>query len=569
MATQTFCISAGHPLAAGIARDVLQDGGNAVDAGVAAAIALSVLHCEQVQLGGIAPMILRMAADGRTRVIDGVGRWPARTDAEVFRSTHRGRIPPGVLRTVVPGAPAAWITALRHFGTRGLAELIAPSVRLAAEGFPVHAEMATVVAGLRRFFHSYPENQRLWLPGGEPPAEGTMIRFPELAATLEALAAADRAGAAAGGREAGLSAAEALFYRGEIAEMMICHVADVGGWLDREDLAGHRCRIEEPLATRIFGGTLHACGPWSQGPALAQALAIFEAAGVWRGEAGDPAARLHAIAQALDLALADREAFYGDPDFVEVPLAALLSAEAVARRAAGIAPLQAFGALPEPSLPGGFVPPRPARSNRTGESDIARDTSVIAVADVAGNVFCATPSDAAADAPAVPGLGFVISTRGSQSHAEAGHPAAAAPGRRPRVTACPTLHVADDGRVLCGGGPGGDRQLMAMAQVLALHLGTGADLATAVAAPRVFPQSAPQSTSPHLAFPGLLLVEEGLDQAAVAGLAARGHRIKTVPATGLGVPSLCLVATGPGGAEAVGDPRRDSGQVIGPEEPAA
>lgn len=566
MTTQSFAISAGHPIAAGIACDVLREGGNAVDAGVAAAIALSVLHCEQVQLGGIAPMILRMAADGRTRVIDGVGRWPARTDAAVFRSTHRGRIPFGVLRSVVPGAPAAWITALRHFGTRGLAELLAPAVHLAAEGFQAHAEMATVVGRMHRFFHGYPENRRIWMPGGEPPALGTTIRFPELAATLGALADADRAGTASGGRDAGLSAAEAMFYRGEIAEAMVRHVAEEGGWLDRADLAAHRCRIEESVATRVFGGTLHTCGPWSQGPALAQALAILEAAGFSRPGDADPAARLHTIAQALDLALADREAFYGDPDFVAVPLAALLSAETVARRAACIAPLEAFGVLPEPSLAGGFAPPRPGRRDRTGDGDIARDTSVIAVADTAGNVFCATPSDAAADAPAVPGLGFVVSTRGSQSHVEEGHPAAAAPGRRPRVTACPVLYVADDGHVLGGGGPGGDRQLMAMAQVLARYLGTGTDLAAAVAAPRVFPQSAPQSTSPHLSLPGLLLVEEEVDPATVAGLADRGHKIRTVSATGFGAPSVCLVATGPGGVEAIGDARRESGQMIGPGE---
>ena len=543
-----FSVSAGHPTAAEIAAEVLRDGGNAVDAGVAACIALTVLQAEQVQLGGIAPMMLRMA--GEVHVLDGVGRWPAAADAAQFRQLHRGRIPQGILRSVVPGAPAAWVAALTRWGTRGLAQLAAPAARLAAEGFAVPVEMATVVGGLLRFFAAWPENRRIWFTDGQPPRAGQRIRFPGLAATLQALIEADRAGAARGGRLAGLQAAEALFYRGEIAAQMADHVAAEGGWLTRADLARHRCRIEAPVAARALGGTLFTCGPWSQGPALALALRIHAAWGL-RSDA-----ELHGLTAALDLALADREAFFGDPDFVDVPLEALLSDASVAARAALIDPDRAFARLPPAS--NGHAP----EATPAAEEEIARDTSVVAVIDGAGDAFAATPSDAAADGPAVPGLGFVISTRGSQSRTEPGHPAALAPGKRPRVTACPVMHLSDSGRLLAGGGPGGDRQLLAMAQVLARHLGRGEPLPQAIAAPRVFSQSAPQSSTPHLAMPGRLQVEEGCDPALVAALAAKGYRVVPVVPGGLGSASLCLVASGPGGLEAHGDPRRASGQIV-------
>jgi gamma-glutamyltranspeptidase/glutathione hydrolase len=191
------------------------------------------------------------------------------------------------------------------------------------------------------------------------------------------------------------------------------------------------------------------------------------------------------------------------------------------------------------------------------------DTSVVAVVDAEGNVCAATPSDSAADGPVVPGLGFVISTRGAQSHAESGHRARVAPGVRPTVTACPMLFVSSDGRVIAGGGPGGDRQLQAMARVLARHLAWGRSLVDAAAAPRVFTQSAPTSNSPHLAFPGWVLIEQDVPDAEAEALAARGHRVARIPSKGALSPSVCLVETGAAGYAAVGDPRRQCGLQSG------
>lgn len=548
-----YAISAGHDRAAAIAQDVLKSGGNAVDAGVAACIALTVLHSEQVQLGGVAPMIVRMAGDGRVRVLDGVGRWPALADRLHFQTSCRGRIPMGILRTVVPAAPAAWITALERFGTMRFADLAEPAHRLAGEGFPAHRDLAETTSQFGKYYAQFPGNAAIWMPQGVPVVEGQIFRNPDLAAVLSRMIEADRSER---DRSAALRAVHALFYTGSIADQMIAHVEACQGWLQRSDLAAHATRVEPAVAAEVFGGTLYSCGPWSQGPALAQALMILERYGI----PPEPAAQAHAVIEAANLALSDREGHYGDPDFVDVPLAGLLSGNHAANRAAMIDPDRAFGQLPPPGLSGGWMP----RTARPASGAPSLDTSVVAVVDGAGNVFAATPSDSSLDGPVVPGLGFVISTRGSQSHVEADHPAALAPGKRPRVTTCPILFRSSTGRILAGGGPGGDMQLQAMVQVLTRHLGLGEPLAAAVAAPRAFSQSVPSSSSPHVAFPGRVTVEDDMPETTVAGLTARGHKVQRAPAAGVNRASICLVGAGPGltDRDAVGDPRRHSGQRV-------
>ncbi len=561
MTRRPALVSAGHAEAARIAAAVLDVGGNAVDAGVAASIALCVLHSEQVQLGGVAPMLVRMAHDGKTHAIEGAGRWPAATDAGHFEREHRGRIPHGILRSVVPAAPDAWITALRRFGTKGFAELAEPAAALAADGFAVHDDLVSCTTQFERYYRRYAENTRIWLPRGEPLRLGDWFRQPDLAATLTRLIDADRSAAARDGRDAGLAAVGDLFYRGAIADAMVRHVEALGGWLAHRDLAQHHTPVVPATAAAVCGGTLHTCGFWSQGSALSQALQILEQAGV---DAIDPASPdfAHRVIEALKLALADREAFYGDAVVVALTRERLLARGHAAERAARI-----DAGLATPGLPaaGGaaHVPASPdeSRSQRGAHDAGSVDTSVVAVIDADGNVFAATPSDASFDAPAVPGLGFVISTRGAQSFVEPAHPAALGPGRRPRVSAGPVLFEGADGRLIAGGGPGGDFQLQAMVQVLARHLLHGSALVEAVGAPRVFTQSAPASSEPHLAFPGRVLVEDGAPAGVFDGLTQRGHKPVHDQLHGSARPSICLVARSADGArgESIVDPRRAGG----------
>ena len=555
-----YCVSAGHPEAARIAASVLEDGGNAVDAGVAACIALSVLQSEQVQFGGISPIIIKWAGQTAVRVFDGVGRWPAATRPEVFREKYRGRIPVGAARTVVPGAVGAWLTALKQFGTMRFCRLAEPAAKLANDGFPAQRELVDAVGATTRGLRKYPENTRIWMPNGKVPELGDLITYPKLARTIGRMIDSDRR---ASDRESGLESVYNLFYRGEIAGEMVSHVVREGGWLAAEDLATHTTTIEDATPARISSGTLFTCGPWSQGPALSQALMILE-----RSTHGisveDESAFLHHVLEALKLALADREAFYGDPDFSDIPMGRLLRDSYALSRARLIDDETAHPALPPPGLPGISGPATQERTVDNGE--VSLDTSVAVVVDTEGNVFAATPSDAANDGPVVPGLGFVVSTRGHQSFVEPGHPAVAAPGRRPRVTACPMLFVLDNGRVIAGGGPGGDYQLQAMTQVLARHFFRGETLEDAIAAPRVFTQSAPSSSSPHLLFPGRVSVEDEVPEDAFEDLVRRGHKAVRTPAAGLGKASLCLVSAYEGTFHAPADPRRESGQILSGEQ---
>ncbi|MAZ04316.1 MAG: gamma-glutamyltransferase [Sneathiella sp.] len=558
----SYAVSVGHDVAAEIARDVLEAGGNAVDAGVAASVALTVLHSEQVQFGGVAPILLYLADENRYISIEGAGRWPASATPDYFREKHRGRIPQGILRTVVPAAPDAWLTALARFGTMSFADLAAPAQALAADGFPAHDDLVSCSTQFERYYQRMSEdNARLWLPEGAPVAAGQIFRLPELAKTIGLLIDADRNAARKSGRAAGLQAVHDVFYEGEIAEAMIRHVQACDGWLTRADLTAHRTPVVEATGADVFGGRLYTPASWTQGPALSQALQILDSGGIAR-LAPQSVEACHMVIEALKLALVDREAYYGDPDFVDVPMEALLSPAYAATRAAlidmaaAIHPLPPAGDIAERSMKS---PPAPAPD----EEAMTLDTSVAAVIDGAGNIFASTPSDPSFDGPVVPELGFVISTRGAQSYVEAGHPACLAAEKRPRVSAYPMIFRGANGRHIAGGGPGADLQLQAMTQVLASHLAHDLGLSEATKAPRVFTHGVPASTEPHLSFAGKVVIEDELPETTLTALAALGHKASHGKASGIAKPSICLVARDPDGAlEAVGDPRRASGQHL-------
>lgn len=559
----SYAVSVGHDIAAGIAADVLGAGGNAVDAGVAASIALTVLHSEQVQFGGVAPILVYIAKENRYFSIEGAGRWPASANPDYFEENHRGRIPQGILRTVVPAAPDAWLTALERFGTTSFADLAAPAEALAANGFPAHEDLVACSTQFERYYRRISDdNARIWLPDDAPVEIGQTFRLPELANTIRILIDADKKGASTTGRKGGLQAVRDAFYKGEIADAMIRHVKAYDGWLSHADLAAHHTPVANPIEARVFGGSLFTPGSWTQGPALSQVLQILESAGI-ADQAPQSIGACHIIIEALKLALVDREAYYGDPDFVDVPFDILLSPDYAAHRAALISMEEAIQPLPAAGEIGMGVTPKRVAPDAPGEKAITLDTSVAAVIDGTGNIFASTPSDPSFDGPVVPELGFVISTRGAQSYTAAEHPARLRAGKRPRVSAYPLIFRDAAGRHIVGGGPGADLQLQAMAQALTHHLAHGFSLKDAVKSPRIFTHSVPASTEPHLSFAGKVVGEEEIPEATLTALSARGHKAVHGKTGGISQPSICLVSCDPDGKlEAVGDPRRASGQRI-------
>ncbi|MCY4500671.1 MAG: gamma-glutamyltransferase, partial [Alphaproteobacteria bacterium] len=265
---------AGHYLATEAGFAMLEAGGNAVDAGVAAGIALGVVHSDQVQFSGVAPMLIYIAERDEVVSIAGLGYWPKGASLELFRDRHGGTIPVGLLRTVVPAAPDAWITALARFGTMSFEEVAAPAIRYAREGFTVHPVMAKFIARNRDRYRMWPGNAAIWLKDGEPPAVGDLLVQADLAATLQYMA--DEESAASGDRRDGLRAARDAFYAGDIASKIVAYHEANGGLLTAADLAGYRTPVEAPVSIGFEGVRVYSCRPWCQGPALLQMLRILE-----------------------------------------------------------------------------------------------------------------------------------------------------------------------------------------------------------------------------------------------------------------------------------------------------
>lgn len=515
-------VSAGHYLAAMAGFSVLEAGGNAVDAGCAAGMALGVLQPDLVNVAGVAPIVIRMA-DGTVETIAGLGHWPRSLPADLFMREHGGKIPVGVLRTVVPAAPDAWITALERHGTMGFPEIAQYAIRFARDGFAMNHLLAFSIGSKVEEYERWPQNAAIFLPGGAVPAIGDNFRQADLGRTLQYMS--DQA-AAAGGREAGLRAAHDAFYRGDIAREIVAFQQREGGYLSMSDMAEYRSRIEPAVRRHWRGHEVITCGPWCQGPSLLQALLLVERVGI-EGMAHNAPEYLHVLMECVKLAMADREYHFGDPEFVDVPIDHLLSPATIARRAAQVRAGHACAEMPGPlDAPGGALGfPRAAAALPQMDAD----TSYACAVDRWGNAFSATPSDGSSTAPVVPGLGLIPSCRGSQSRPDPAHPAGVAPGKRPRLTPNPAMVVLKDGGVMPFGTPGGDVQIQAMLQVLLNTLHFGMELQEAIEAPRVASYSFPSSFAPFEYYPGRMAVEGRIPQATRDALAAMGHEVKDWP----------------------------------------
>ncbi len=516
---------AGHYLAAQAALQILEAGGNAIDAGVAGGIALGVVQSQYVNVAGVAPIMVYLAAEKRVETISGLGPWPRAVTPDLFQHDHGGDIPEGVLRTVVPAAPDAWITALARYGTMGFAEVAAAAIRFAAEGFVMYPHMAQMIALQAEDYGRWPSNAAIYLPGGEPPRVGEIFVQTDLAASLQYMADEER-GAAKSGREAGLEAARAAFYRGDISVAILRYHRENGGLLSADDLADYRSAVEAPVRAAFEGIDVYTCGPWCQGPVLLQALSLLRAEEL-RAFGHNSIDYVHTVAEALKLAFSDRERYYGDPRFVDVPLDHLLSAEYCAAQRGRITPERAMVEDAAAAQPGEPVPPG--------------DTSYVAVIDKYGNAFSATPSDVSHDTPVIPGTGLCPSSRGSQSWADPEHASGVAPAKRPRLTPNPALAIHEGHFVMPFGTPGGDVQCQAMLQALLNIVVFGMNPQAAVEAPRFATHNSPDSFEPHSAHPGRLSLEGRFPEAIGQDLAARGHDIHTWPDWTYLAGAVCMI----------------------------
>jgi gamma-glutamyltranspeptidase/glutathione hydrolase len=551
-------VASGHYLASVAGLRILERGGNAIDAGVATGICLNVLQPDWTSFGGVAPIIVYLAQRGEVATISGLGRWPRRARLEYFRD-ELGEIPEGVQGAIVPSACDAWLTALARFGRLTLAEVLAPALEL-AEGFPVSADLARHLATFHANLRRWPSSRAYLRPDGTPLQPGDTLRQPELAATFRALLEAERAGAHLG-RAAAIMAARDRFYMGDLADRMADFSRREGGFLEYADLAEFSVRVEPPVRSTYRGYEVYACGPWCQGPVLPQTLNILEHFDLASLEHNSPR-YLHLVMEALKLSFADRHAWYGDPDFVDVPIDALLDKGYAGRQAQRIDLARAFPAMPDPGdlgrRPPGAVPAATPPGPLGPPGVPATDTTYCCVVDDEGNGFSATPSDPIRSSPIVPGVGVVLSPRGSQSWLDPAHPASLQPWKRPRLTPSPALLLKQGRLAMVFGTPGGDVQPQAMVQLVAGVVDFGLDPQAAIEAPRLASESFPGSFFPHHYNPGLVRAESSLPEATLAALGALGHRVEPWPErTHLAGALCCIQVDGPWGRLAAGaDPRR-------------
>jgi len=571
---KNHAVSSGHTLASEAAFEILEAGGNAVDAGVAAGITLGVVHCELVNVAGVAPIILKMADSNEVITIDGLGTWPAAASAEYFAREHQEQIPSGIKRTVIPAAPASWIKALDQFGTISFGEASAAAIRAARDGFATFELLSDFISTHEEKYRTFPSTAEIYLSRGRAPKVGETFVQRDLADTLSYMV--DQEAATRGSRSDGLKAARDAFYVGDIAVTIANYHADNDGFLTREDLAGYEVRYEKPLNVRFAEYDFYSCGPWCQGISLAQALATLDQIDVDALEHNSPA-YIHQLTEIYKLTFADRERWVTDPEFADVPVAPMLSHSYLESRLALIDPGKAWPEMPpagDPAngiatiaanmthstelLPGGEA--HATKPQEPADAPSSADTSHVCVIDKHGNMFAATPSDTSKDSVVIPGTGLCVSSRGSQSRGIVGHINAVAPGKRPRLTPNPALALKDGKPFMTLGTPGGDVQIQAMTQVVVNKLKFNMNIQEAINQPRFASYSFPSSFAPNDYFPGLLMMENRIDESVGASLAGLGHKVEWWPEKTWKAGGVCsiVVDEATGELEAGADPRRAS-----------
>ena len=478
------------------------------------------------------------------RTISGLGSWPSSITPDDFTTNHDGDMPTGVERSVVPAAADAWLTALKAFGTKSLAEVAAPAIALAEDGFPLYPllqrNLTTFAAEMAPLATS-----STFLRDGHAPEIGETITQPDLGNTLRMLVETESDNQHLG-REAAIQAARDRFYMGDIAEAIAQFVAERGGFITKDDLAAFSVDIETAVTANYRGYDVFGCRPWCQGPVVLEALNILQ--GYDLGSlAHNSADALHLILEALKAAFADRERFYGDPKQVDVPIDGLLHPGYADEWRGRIDLDHAFTEMPDPGDPWRFEGRESATSaaspdpHANREAIFKADTSYLCVIDEEGNAFSATPSDGVGSAEVIPGLGFIVSDRGVQSRPEPNHPSSIAPGKRPRLTPSPGL-IMRDGKVISPfGTPGGDVQPQAMVQFVVNLIDFGMDPQAALEAPRVSTFNYPESFHPFPYRPGLVLAESRLSDDVLEELRRRGHLIELWPDWAQAAGSLCAV----------------------------
>jgi gamma-glutamyltranspeptidase / glutathione hydrolase len=542
-------VTSTHWLASATGMAILEKGGNAFDAAVATGFALQVVEPHLCGPAGETPILLSAAGSDAVKVICGQGTAPAAATIAAYRDQGLDLVPgSGLLAAVVPGAFDAWMLLLRDYGTMRLAEVLEPAITFAQAGYPVVPNVSNTITEVSTLFRDeWPTSAAIYLKGGAAPAPGSIFSNPDLAATYRRII--DEA--KGGDRVAEIEAARRVWSQGFIAETIdsFCRkteAMDVSGerhrgLLSGADMADWQATYEDPLTYDYHGFTVCKTGPWGQGPVLLQQLALLKGFDLDSMNAEDPDF-VHVVTECAKLAFADREAFYGDPDFVTVPTDTLLGdAYNDARRKlvgdaasleirpgeiaghGGKVVVRKKGTTESLGALGGGEP----TVKRFDESEVRGDTVHFDIIDRHGNMVSATPSGGwLQSSPVVEGLGFCLTSRAQMFWLDEGLPASLEPGKRPRTTLTPSLALRDGEPYMVFGTPGGDQQDQWCTHLFLRHVHFGMNLQESIDAPGFQTEHFPGSFYPRESDLGHLALEGRFPAAARKDLEGRGHRVQ-------------------------------------------
>ena len=535
-------IATEHYLSASAGARIFARGGNAIDAAVAATFVEGVVNPHMHTIGGEAPMLIYVARERRVVAINGNMTAPARATIEHYRKAGLDLVPgEGLLAAGVPAAFDALASVLREFGTMTLDQVTEPVRRLCEDGLPMHPGLsghgetpedlsgligvASILSNEHKFREKWPTSAALYMPHGKVPEPGDIIKNPALANFFGRLVEAE-AGARNRGREAAIDAARDRFYRGDIAREIVRWSEANGGLLQESDLANFTTKFEPPLSIDYHGVTVHKCQPWSQGPVFLQQLRLLEGFDL-RALGHNSTDYIHTLVEAAKLAFADREAYYGDPDFTDVPVDGLLSSRYADLRRGLIDPSRASTEL----RAGDPIKMRALSESSIHPQSWGPGTIHVTAADGNGNMVACTASGGwIPSSPVIDSLGFPMGTRVQTFYLDPKHANALQPKKRPRTTLTPSVATRNGEPFLSFGTPGGDQQDQWTLQFFLNLVDFGMGVQEAIEAPRFSTAHFPSSFHPHSARPGVLRIENRIDSTICSELAARGHQVEVRPA---------------------------------------
>ena len=560
---RTHAMASMKPEATQAAERILMAGGNAFDAAVASQAVLSLVDAASNGVGSDAVILVYDAKTKTVVSINAEGTAPKLATIDWYKKNLDGKLPLSdtLLAGTVPGVVDAWYLLLDRWGTMTFAQVLQPAIEVAENGFPIGERMASAIAGSRKL-KKYPSSVKVYFPGGEAPKAGDIFKNPDLARTLRKLVDAEKENASKGRHEA-LKAARDRFYKGDIARTMAKFSEEQGGLFRYEDFAEYTAKFETPVSVDYRGYRVYKNASANQGPTELFALNILEGYDL-KGLKHNSPEYIHASIEAVKLALADREKYLGDMDFIQIPFEGLLSKDYARERRALIDMAKASFEM-RPGVPEKFMKStapldRPFHINLEGEADHEGDTSYLAVIDKDRNMVSFEPSlhSSFGTGVVMADRGFIFNCRGDYYSLVPGEANALAPGKRPRSTLQSTLVMKDAQPFMIVGSPGGDDQVFRTMQTLLNVVDFGMNVQEAIEAPRWATRSFPASPFPHTMYPGEMSVEQRVPEAVRTALIARGHKLRVGGAWTMGSLAAIVVDPKTGVLNAGTDPRVDA-----------